>query len=110
MYIRDYKNEQAEQNSNFDHIIQEKLNAAAQTSVYVQSQKRQYISNQPVQPFHSQNLVLKELPCAHDRNLTFIKQATNQKFLMFQPEINATVMMASIFCRKGRGRPALYRE
>ena len=47
------KDQAAQQYGDLDHIIEEKLNTAAHPPTCVQSQYRQAIADQSVQPLHS---------------------------------------------------------
>lgn len=51
--VGDNKNQEAQENGNFDDIIEKKLNAAPKPPVYVQPQQRQDIADPLIQPLHT---------------------------------------------------------
>lgn len=60
--VRDDENEHAEQHGDFQHIVDEKLNAAANSPGHIKTEQREQVANYGIQPFHSKHLVLKEQP------------------------------------------------
>ena len=60
--VRDDENEHAKQDGNFQHIVDEKLNAAADSPGNIQSEQRKQIADDGIEPFHSKYLVLKKQP------------------------------------------------
>ena len=69
--------------------IDEKLNASAYASIYIQAQRRQPNTKKFVQPFHAKHLVLNEIPHAHTKTSLSISWTTYQNFLMYCAEGNA---------------------
>lgn len=60
--IGDAENQYGQQDKNFDGVIQEKLQAAAQYTVWIQAEGGQALANPSIEPLHSQNLILKDQP------------------------------------------------
>ena len=54
-----------EQNHDLDHIIDEKLNTSSELSICIKTAGVQHRADQPVQPFHTENLVLYKVPNFH---------------------------------------------
>ena len=54
-----------EQNHDLDHIIDEKLHTSADFSACIKTAGVQHRADKPVQPFHTENLVLYEVPNSH---------------------------------------------
>ena len=70
MNVGNEKNQDAEEQRDFYHIIDKELDAAAQTGRCVQTQGRQTVLYDGAQPLHPQYLVLKKEP---DRTKDFHK-------------------------------------
>ena len=62
MNVGNEKNQDAEEQRDFYHIIDKELDAAAQTGRCVQTQGRQTVLYDSAQPFHPQYLILKKEP------------------------------------------------
>ena len=60
--VRNDENQDAEQHHNFYHIIDEKLRASADFFRGVKTDRIQQIADKTVQPSHSENFILKEIP------------------------------------------------
>ena len=62
LYVRNDKNQYAEKYHNFDAVIKEELNTAPDPTFIVKAEGTQHRADQSIQPFHSQDFILNELP------------------------------------------------
>ena len=62
LYVRNDKDQYTEKHHDFDAVIKEELNAASDPAFTVRPEETQHRADQSIQPFHSQNLILNELP------------------------------------------------
>ena len=60
--IADYKNQEAEQHGNFDDIVKEKLNTCYPSVGKVKSHRGKSPAEEIIEPLHSEDLPLKEVP------------------------------------------------
>ena len=56
------EDQKAEKDEYLDHIVDEELNIATDTACNIKTAKRKKPSYQLIQPFHTENLVLYEIP------------------------------------------------
>ena len=62
LYIGNQINQYTQQDCDFYHIINEKMDAAAKPAGYIKPHLFQTVSYQPVQPFHAEYLILNKIP------------------------------------------------
>ena len=60
--IGNEKNQDTQQYGNLNDIVNEKLKAATDRSIDIEANTCQYAANQFIEPFHTQDLILDEIP------------------------------------------------
>ena len=83
LYVRNQEDQQAQQHGDLEHVIQEKLHAAANTGLRIQSGGGQKLIDQCIEPPHAQHLILNKLPHAH-----FMSSLLSCAQLHTRPSIN----------------------
>ena len=69
--IGDHENQEAQQHRDLDHIVEEKLNAAAPAGGCIQPQRGQAAADDGAEPLHAQNLILDKIPNTHKMPLSY---------------------------------------
>ena len=69
--VGDQENQEAQQHRDLDHIVEEKLNAAAPTGGCIQPQRGQAAADDGAEPLHAQNLILDKIPNTHKMPLSY---------------------------------------
>ena len=60
--VRNDQNQNTQQHHDLDHIVEKELNAAAEPACRIQTADFHNAADCPVQPFHSQDFILKKVP------------------------------------------------
>jgi hypothetical protein len=60
--VANKKDQEAQQYRDLNYIVEKKFNASDQAGRRIKSHSGKSASNQPIQPFHAENLILKKVP------------------------------------------------
>ena len=61
--VRDHEDQHTQQYHDLDHIIEEKLDTAADPACWIKAYRFHNAAHQAIQPLHSKNFFLEEIPC-----------------------------------------------